>query len=258
MILARYGPFFLYAYTVVLGLGLLAALGVSAALARAWAGEHNDDWLDGALAAAAGAFIGGRILFVWLHRDYFAENPGESWQLWLGGLSYHGALFGGMVGLALWARVTGRPLGRYAGLLAPGLALLTVSGWLACGVQGCAYGRPPGSELPAALRILAGYQADDLGVFATRYRTQLAGALGSLVVFALSLAAFRRTRPGVLFWTVLGGLSLVRAVVALGRGDAVPMVAGWRLDLLVDGTLTALSFIAIAWVHARRRAKAAH
>ncbi|MBP8947812.1 MAG: hypothetical protein KBG73_03160, partial [Candidatus Promineofilum sp.] len=30
----RYGPFFLYGYSVVLGLGVLAALGVTALLAR--------------------------------------------------------------------------------------------------------------------------------------------------------------------------------------------------------------------------------
>jgi phosphatidylglycerol:prolipoprotein diacylglycerol transferase len=134
----RYGPYFLYGYTVVLSLGIVLALGLTAALAHR---EAVRGWLDGALAATAGALLAGRVAFVWLNRPYFAENPTEAWQLWLGGLNYHGALLGGLVGLWLWARLTSRPFGRYAGLFAPGLALLAAAGWAACAVDGCAYGR---------------------------------------------------------------------------------------------------------------------
>lgn len=240
-ILARYGPHFLYTYTVVMGLGLAAALGLSAVLARRVAATG---WIDGALAAAAGALLGGRVVFVRLNAAYFAENPAETWQLWLGGLNVHGALLGGLVGLALWARLTRRPLAAYAGLFAPGLALLAAAGWAACHFEGCAYGRPPDPDLPRALNFLTGHLPDDLGVFAARYRTQPAGMVGSLAVLALSLAAFGRVRPGLLFWGALGGLSLVRVVVAFGRGDATPPAAGWRLDLLIDAGLVAVSLAA--------------
>jgi len=82
-------------------------------------------------------------------------------------------------------------------------------------------------------------------VFAARYRTQLVGALGSAAVFVAALWAFGRARPAALFWGVLGGLSLARAVVALGRGDPAPVVGGWRLDLLLDAALAAVSLIAL-------------
>lgn len=233
-ILARYGPYFLYTYTVVLSLGVVAALGVSAAPARR-RGPH--DWLDGALVAAAGALLVGRVVFVWLNGDYFAENPAEAWQLWLGGLNYHGALLGGLAGLWLWARLTRRPFYVHAGLLAPGLALLAAFGWAACRFEGCAYG------LPAAPGLLAANLPDDLGVFAVRYRTQLAGVLGSLVVFALSLWAFGRARPAALFWGTLAGLSLVHAAVAIGRGDPAPMIGVLRLDLLIDVAIVVVAVI---------------
>ncbi len=243
-ILARYGPFFLYAFTVILGLGLLAALALTGWLARR---RGVAGWLDGALAAAVGAVLAGRAVFVALNQPYFAENPAEAWQVWLGGLNYHGALLGGLAGLWLWARLTGRPFFRYAGLFAPGLALLAVAGWAACAADGCAYGRaaPPG--------LLAASLPDDLGVVAVRYRTQFAGAVGSLAVFALSLWGFRRARPALCFWATLGGLSLARAVVALGRGDPAPVIAGLRLDLLVDLGLAVLSLLAVALLLARRK-----
>lgn len=224
-ILARYGPYFLHTYSVVLWLGVAAALGVSAALARR---DGPRDWFDGALAAAAGALLVGRVAFVWLNGDYFAENPAEAWQIQRGGLNYHGALLGGLAGLWLWARLTRRPFYPYAALLAPGLALLTAFGWAACRFEGCAYG------LPAAPGPLAADLPDSLGVYALRYRTQLLGALGALAVFALSLWAGRRARPARLFWGTLAGLSLVHAAVALGRGDPAPMLLGLRLDLWVD------------------------
>lgn len=237
-ILARYGPYFLYAYTVVLALGVVLSLATTAVLART---DGPVDWLDGALAAAAGALLVGRVAFVRLNAEYFAENPFEAWQVWLGGLNYHAALLGGLAGLWLWVRLTRRPFYPYAGLLAPGLALLSAFGWAACRFEGCAYG------LSATLGPLAADLPDNFGVFAVRYRTQLFGFLGSLAVFALSLWAFRRARPALLFWGVMAGLALVRVAVAFGRGDPAPLVAGWRLDLLVDLSLLAISLVAFAF-----------
>ena len=242
-ILARIGPYFLYTYSVVLWLGVASALGVTAALARR-AGMAG--WLDGALAAAVGALLAGRVVFVRLNAGYFAENPFEAWQIWLGGLNYHGALLGGLAGLWLWARLARRPFYRYAALLMPGLALLSAFGWAACRFEGCAYG------LPAPPGLLAVDLPDNLGVFAVRYRTQLFGMIGSLAVFGLSLAAFRRARPALLFWGVLAGLSLVHAAVGFMRGDPSPQVAGLRLDWLADLIALAISLAACAALLLRR------
>ena len=238
-ILARYGPFFLYTYSVVLWLGAGAALGLAAALARP---RGPRDWFDGVLAAAAGAVLAGRGIFVRLNAEYFAENPSETWQLWLGGLNYHGTLLGGLVGLWLWARLTRRPFYPYAALLSPGMALLAAFGWAACSFEGCAYG------LPTAPGLLTADLPDNLGVYAVRYRTQLFGALGSLAVLILSLGAWRRARPARLFWGTLAGLSLVHAAVALGRGDPSPLVFDLRLDLSVDLAISAVA--AVGWATA--------
>jgi phosphatidylglycerol:prolipoprotein diacylglycerol transferase len=246
-ILTRFGPYFLYTYTVILWAGVGLSLGATAALARR---EGPVDWLDGALAAGAGALLAGRVAFVWLNAGYFAENPFEAWQLWRGGLNFHGALLGGLAGLWLWALLARRPFYRYAGLLAPGLALLAAFGWAACRFEGCAYG------LPAPAGLLTADLPDNLGVFAVRYRTQLFGALGALAVFALSLAAYRRARPALLFWGTLAGLALVQAAVALGRGDPSPVVGGLRLDLLANLAIfgLALAACAVLLVSGRRRA----
>jgi phosphatidylglycerol:prolipoprotein diacylglycerol transferase len=195
------------------------------------------------LAAGGGALLGGRAVYVWLNAAYFAENPAEAWQLWQGGLNYHGALLGGLAALWLWARLTRRPFWPTAGLFAPGLALLVAFGWAACAVEGCAYGRA------AAPGLLAGDLPDDRGVYALRYRTQIAGALGALLVFAAAWWAAGRVRPAALFWGALGGLALVHIVVALGRGDPSPVVLEARLDLGVElGLLAAaVAGLSLSW-----------
>ena len=158
-------------------------------------------------------------------------------RLGLGGLNYHGALLGGLAALWLWARLSGRPFRRYAGLLAPGLALLVAFGWAACAVEGCAYGRV------AAAGLWAGDLPDDAGVYALRYRTQLAGVVGALLVFGGAWWAAGRPRPATLFWGTLGGLALVHGVVALGRGDPSPVVWGVRLVLWAEAGLLVISII---------------
>ena len=154
-------------------------------------------------------------------------------------MNYHGALLGGLAALWLWARLTRRPFWRTAALSAPGLALLVAFGWAACAVEGCAYGRA------AAPGLWAGDLPDDSGVYALRYRTQFAGALGALAVFAAAWWAAARVRPAALFWGTLGGLALIHAVVALGRGDPSPVVLGARLDFWVELGLLAAAVVGL-------------
>lgn len=249
-IVTRYGAFFLYGYTVWLGLGLAAALALTALLNRR---RGLPGWVDGALAAAAGALVGGRLGYILLHRDYFAGQPEQTWQVWRGGLTYYGALLGGLLTFWLWTRLDKRArgaAGRYADLLAPGLALLVVFGWLACWAEGCAFGRVVG-YLGPLFPLVAGDLPDDYGIFDLRYQTQTIGALLSAGVFAAALWASVRVlsplsrSPGALFWLTLAALSLKRAVVALMRGDAVPMVGAYRADLLLDLALTGVSLVAL-------------
>lgn len=238
-ILGRYGPFFLYSYTVVLSLGVLLALMVTLSLAR----RHKmDGWLDGWLLAGIAAIAVGRLAFVMLNETYFAENPAETWQVWRGGLNVHGVLLSGLLVYWLWARVTGRPFGQYAGLIAPGLALLAAAGWAACWFEGCAYGTeatPAWStaDLP-----------DDFGVYASRYQTQLAGILVSLVIFAAAWWTARRNRLPVIFWSTLGLLALSHAGIALFRGDPAPVIGGLRLDLVLDLVVAVAGAVVFLWL----------
>jgi phosphatidylglycerol---prolipoprotein diacylglyceryl transferase len=242
-ILLRYGPFMLYSYSVALGLGVLGGLGLTAWLART---RPAPRWFDSYLLVLAAALAGGRLAFVLLNWPYFEIQPAEAWQIWRGGLSYYGALPAALAALWLWTRGRQRPFTRYADLLAPALALVSAAGWVACYLEGCAYGRE------TVLGPLAANLPDAYGLFAVRYQTQVIGMTGALAVLGLILWLRRRRPEGAHLWLTLGALSLVRLPISLLRDDPFPTVAGLRLDSLFESAV-ALSCLLLLQLYLRHQ-----
>jgi phosphatidylglycerol:prolipoprotein diacylglycerol transferase len=153
----------------------------------------------------------------------------------------------GLSALIIWCRWQGRAWAAYAGLLAPAAALWSAAGWLACWLEGCAYGR----ETPLA--PLAANLPDSFGVFAVRYQTQWLGVAFSLLTFLL-LWRLRRLRPALRFWLALLLLSTGRAAISPLRGDDVPMLGAWRLDTLLDIAFAVVAALALSLAVARASA----
>ena len=61
------------------------------------------------------------------------------------------------------------------------------------------------------------------------------------------------SKPLLVFWGTLAGLSLVQAAVAAGRGDPAPDVRAIRLDLLINAGLFFVSLLALVWLFVRTR-----
>ena len=234
-ILSRYGRFFLYSYTVVWGIGLVLAIGLTAIYARRY---PYRGWQDSILVTLVAALGGGRLMFVWLHADYFQEQPFEAWQLWLGGLSYQGALLAGCVALFTWWGRNGRKHASWQAsfnLLAPALTIVTIFGWLACLLEGCAYGRE-------ALRLLPFITADlpdNFGVQAVRYHTQLWGMVLSFLLFLIIVRTSNHQR----FGRALLGITMIHALVSLWRGDMIYL----ELSLGFDASLAILSLLLLQY-----------
>ena len=244
-ILGRYGPFFLYSYTVVMAIGLAVGVGLTAWLERRDGGKRPG-WIDGLIIALFAGLIGGRAGFVLGNWTYFSEETGQIGLVWQGGLSYHGALLAGLLGLLAWTVWRGRAFGQDAGLLAPALVLVSAFGWLACWFEGCAFGRettfgPLAADLP-----------DSYGVFGLRYQTQVLGLVLCLLIFPAVLILRGRLRPGLLFGLTLIGLSAGRMVVTLFRGDEIPMLGPVRWDTVLDGAMALMVLLVLAIASAWR------
>jgi prolipoprotein diacylglyceryltransferase len=247
-ILHRYGPFFLYSYTVVMIIGILLAVGLTwwRVRQRPYATPSlQTTWFDGILIMLAAGLVGGRVGFVLGAWDYFQVHPDEAWQLWLGGLSYHGALLAAGVALGLYSVFSSQysVIGKYLGLYAPGFALLVMFGWGACWLDGCAYGQE------TTLGWLAADLPDAYGVYAVRYQTQVGGMLTGLVALIVPWGLSPWLRVDSSLWPfglTLLLVSLGHLLVGLGRGDALPLLWGWPIGLWLDGVLV-LAALSIVW-----------
>ena len=237
-ILARYGSLFVYSYTVVMALGIIISIGLIN-----WSSRHihGPDWFDALLVVLLVGLVGGRFGFVLWRWDYFQDQPSEAWQIWLGGLSYHAALLAGILALMVWAAVRRRSFYRYAALFAPAFVLVTVFGWAACWLEGCAYGQE------TVLGLLSADLPDEFGVFTVRYQTQLAGILLTLVAF-LFIVWYQKDRPhGYVFWLALAAVSLAQLLSGLLREDQTLTVGRLRLDTLLNALLVLISLLLLQY-----------
>ncbi|MCC6804953.1 MAG: prolipoprotein diacylglyceryl transferase [Anaerolineae bacterium] len=217
-----------YSLALVVGIALSVGIGVRRTALRPGV------MVDLCLSAFAGAIVGARMGHVLLNWTYFADNLSEALRPGAGGLDWHGAVIGGLVGLALIAHWRRLALCDLLDALAPALPLLAFAGWLGCWGAVCGYG--------AEVDTLAHYPAfaaaetrDVYGIVAPRYNTQVFGMALSLALLILSVVLIRR---GWLkyrrFWLLLVLLSAGMFGIGFFRGDYAPMVAGIRADQVVD------------------------
>jgi phosphatidylglycerol---prolipoprotein diacylglyceryl transferase len=181
--------------------------------------------LDGGLWVLFGTALGARLVFVAATWPYFQSHLVEAPQIWLGGLSWPGALGGGLFALLMFAWFNHTPLGA----LADGLVYLalpvTVSSWLGCWQSGCAYGAAAPQtwwSVPAV---------DEWGVWSSHFPLQAAAAL-SIVIVAIGLEWLRPhlKRPGQAASLALLVLCALLALFSLLRADPEQAWRGLRLD----------------------------
>ncbi len=206
-------------FTLLLGLGGVTGLAWVAGQAPA---RQTLLRLDAGLAALAGCLMGGRLAYIAVQWPYYRNHLTQT--LRLDGLAWPGALLGGLLALAWYARWVQRSFSLLAEALLPLAATVSLGAWLGCWQAGCAYGPPVNAwwGLPAR---------DELGRIVDRWPVQLIGAALTLILLALleQLRA-RGMAPGIV--AALGLLS--GALLMLGasfvRLDPAPVWLGARLD----------------------------
>jgi prolipoprotein diacylglyceryltransferase len=260
-ILFRMGRYTGYSYTVALVVGILAGVWAAYREARK-RGIDPVAVLDGAFWTIPCAVLGGRAGYVFVNWAYFGRHILEAMDLREGGLSWHGALVGALLGAAIWYVVRWRreaSLPKARALLdtaAPGVALCAAWAWLGCLLAGAGYGIAAQRTTPVLGR-LAAELPDIYGIREVRYLTQPAMIAWSLGLWGLlqgRASPLRRLPPG----TILPVALVLYAAADLGvwylRGDGTwrfgLWLAGWA-DLVV--ICTAAGIAIWTWLRGPRR-----
>lgn len=238
------GPWTLQTFTLLVAAAILASAVIGIYRARETADVRTLPRTGAAADAYLGALIGGVVLarlgHVLLSWDYFGSNLDEIVHIELGGLNWHGAVLGGLVGLHLASRLRRVEARHLLDALTLGLPLIGLAGWWGCMASACGHGIEVATlyEYPA---FAVAENPDIFGIVAPRYHTQLFGLLLSMTMLGLAVLLvgcgwLRRRR----FWLILALLSAGMFVIGFYRGDAVTMVAGLRLDQVFDLGLLAV------------------
>ena len=193
---------------------------------------------DVGAAGLTGGLIGARLGYVAWHLGYFRGHPAEILSYWHGGLDWFGGVLGGVLGVWIYSRATGRPFLEMADKLAISGLILSLSVWLGCWIDGCAYGRnaPAGWWAPTS--------ADSFGTFAPRWPTQAGAFLLTLLTLAVLLRLENRPLAvGLRACLAVASAAAVILFVSAGRGDASVAILGIRGDavaavLLIAAALT--------------------
>ncbi|MBN1937782.1 MAG: prolipoprotein diacylglyceryl transferase, partial [Anaerolineae bacterium] len=229
-ILFRIGTYTVYTYTVMLALGMLAGTWVSYSLSRRRF-SNPQIALDAGFWGLLGGVLGGRLGYVISNWAYFVDHLDKAIAIWNGGLSWHGALIGGVAAVLVWwvaARRNSPSLPGWRDLLdviAPGLALGGAFGWLGCLLTGSAYGAEASGYLPPVAWFTADLP-DIYGVWEVRFITQPLMIAWSVLLFILLFTLHRRFSHSPTFALYLLLYALADFGVMFLRGDGA-----WRLWL---------------------------
>jgi len=225
----------LSAYTAALGASLVIALAAAVTFLRGTAAPVRV--IDALMPALVIGYTLARIEHLLFQWDYFtaAAIPFMEWILpsHEGGLGWHGALIGGLIGLVIGARWQGIEARRLVMACAPALPLIALGGWVGCAAVGCAYG----VEVDTLARyspVLVHEARDIFGIVAPRMATQAWGIALTIGVTLVLYAPRGRSPQLARIFAATAVLSGGMFVIGLFRADSVPLVFGVRADQAVD------------------------
>jgi phosphatidylglycerol:prolipoprotein diacylglycerol transferase len=255
-VLIQVGPFAIRWYALAYIVGILLGWLYARALIRnerLWGGPAPmtaADFDDFVLWVTLGIILGGRIGYVLFYNPaHFAAHPLEVFQLWQGGMSFHGGFTGCVVAVIAFAWKRGipiLPLGDVVCAVAPiGLLL----GRLANFINGELWGRV--SDVPWAMAFPG---AGPLPRHPSQlYEAALEGAV-LLAVLALMIRLGALRRPGTILGAFSLGYGLARSACELFR-EPDPQLGflwgGMTMGMLLSVPLIVAGVLLI-W-NARRR-----
>ncbi len=183
-----------------------------------------DDFLTWAILSVV---LGGRLGYVLFYKPmYYLDNPLAIFQVWQGGMSFHGGFLGVVVAGMIFVRLRHLPALAFGDLLARAAPIGLFLGRLANFVNGELYGRA--SDVPWAMVFPFG--GPEPRHPSQLYEAILEGALLWLLLFMLGRKESLRLRPGLLTGVFLVGYAAARGLVELFRQP------DYHIGFLVAGT----------------------
>jgi phosphatidylglycerol:prolipoprotein diacylglycerol transferase len=211
-ILFSIGHFHFRWYGLIVSLAVLVGVLIGFGEAKR-KGFSEENYFDSILWILLAGFLGARLFHVIDHwADVYSLNPIRALFVWEGGLAIWGGVIGGLIALAILARVKHWKFPILVDALVPGVVLAQAIGRLACIITGDAVGKPTSGPFGFAYTN-PGAMVPQLGVYYTP--TPVYEILMNLGIFALLWSLRKKNlHDGVLSLIYLISYSFVRFFIA--------------------------------------------
>jgi prolipoprotein diacylglyceryltransferase len=230
-------------YSIILALCAAAGLGLSAWLAE----DRKRLLVEAGMGILFVSLLGARASYIIRNYQYFFDHAGQIPQIWLGGLSWPGALIG--AGAGLWGvhRILKDQIGELADRLLPLFGFLVVAIWITGWGLGIGYGSLTAAWFGIPVK-------DIFGLKDYRWPLQIIGGILSGVWIAGSiLFPIKRTRePGFRAVIGLAGVIGINGLISLFRVDPAPRLVGLRWETWISLIILGV----IAGIYGLKRIKA--
>lgn len=181
--------------------------------------------LDAAPWVVIPALFGARLYYIVLKWGHFLDNPDEAINVRLGGLTVHGAIAGGVIGLYVYCHRRGQRFLTWGDLVAASLPIGQALGRWGNWANQEAFGTP--TEVPWAVTIAPAQRPAEYADSATFHPTFLYESVLDICL-AIGLIAVIRAMPtnrfwreGDVIWLYLAGYGAIRFMIEPVRTDSL-------------------------------------
>ena len=210
--------------------------------------EQADDlifWL------IVGGFIGARLYHIISSGNYYFYHPFQMLEVWKGGLSIYGALFGGL--FALWVTkkvlLLKTPFFNLLDWLVPSLVIGQIIGRFGNFFNYELFGYP--TQLPWKMYVPNSFRPENYLASGFFHPLFLYEAIGSFIILIITLKYTKRWLPGTLFFTYILLYNCLRFQLEFMRIDSV-FFGHVRVNALVSLILVIIAVCGILYIHARK------
>lgn len=236
----------IYFYGVILALAIVAGTFVSDYFGNKFFGVKKETVIDLAPYLIVFGIIGARLYYCLLNYDFYMRFPTEILAIRHGGISIHGAILGGLVGLIIFAKRRKLPVFKLCDITSIGLALAQSIGRWGNFFNSEAFGTP--TNLPWKLYIAPQYRPipyNDINYFHPTFLYESILDLAIFGILVLILKTGWNKKEGNLAFIYLILYSFARIFVECLRIDSVRDVFGVPVAIFVSICIIIVSSIAL-------------
>ncbi len=216
-ILLELGPFQIRYYGLFYALGFIIAYFLISYLAkRKELSITKDDVADLLLYEVIGIVLGARLIYVFVYNPlFYLQNPFEIIAIWHGGLSFHGGLFGAIIGGYLFCKRKKIEFYDLADIVVIPVALALALGRLGNFMNAELYGRITNMQWCIDYSKNQFTESSPSGC---RHPSQIYASIKNLTIFAILWFIKDKKLPkGFMFWSFVTLYGLFRTIVEFFR-----------------------------------------